>query len=154
MLILVSCQSANEYSHEEEQSETLFALRTPYIGDAPAVSRIVQALPLPAEGWLQRFFAVETSTAPYSLTVFYEPVDLETVAIIQSQEKPTATFETNALLLFSLIENLDEVVFAVRYTPGSANISYDEYDYFWTTTRKEIAELFGVSYCSIDDLLW
>jgi len=144
ILLLVGCQNANEYSNGGQQAGTLSALRTPYIGNASAVSRIIQVLPLPDENWLQRFFAMETNIAPYSLTVFYEPATLEALSTIQSQEKPTADFEANALLLFALIDNLSKVTFAVRYTPGPDDSSGGDYDYFWTISRYEIAELFDV----------
>ena len=144
VLLLVGCQNVSEYSNEGEQAGTLSALKTPYIGDASAVSKIIQVLPLPDEDWLQRFFAMETSIVPYSLTVFYEPATLEALSTIQLQEKPTADFEANALLLFALVDNLSEVTFAVRYTPAPDYSHEDDYDYFWTISKNEIAELFDV----------
>ena len=138
ILLFIGCQNVNDYSNGGSQA--LSALRTPYVGDAPAVSRIIQVLPLPHEDWLQRFFEMETSIAPYSLTVFYELASLSTM---QSQDKPAEAFEVNALLLFALIDNLSEITFAVRYTPDLGYSS--DYNYSWTISRNEIAELFGVS---------
>lgn len=145
MFLLVGCQNAAEYSHEGEQPRTLSALRTPYVGNASDVSRIIQVLPIPSEGWMQKFMSIDSYRIPYSLTVYYEPSDSYAAATMQTQVKPTAAFEANSLLLFVLIDNLDEVTFAVRYTPSPDHSFEDEYEYFWTVSRDEIAELFGIN---------
>jgi len=145
LLSLAAC--TNDTSNtENEQSNLLSELHTPYIGSAPSVSRIVRALPLPGEGWMQRFFTMGTNAEPYTLTIFYEPDGLlGSERMAEATEKPIKAFQANALALFALIDNLSEVTFAVRNTPGPDSVTENDYDYFWTTSRSEISAMFGVS---------
>jgi len=153
--LLAACANDTDYTTSEqsslhyiegEWSNLLSELHTPYIGSVPSISRIVRALPLPGEGWMQRFFAMETNTEPYTLTVFYEPDSLlGSERMVEAVEKPIEAFQVNALVLFTLINNLSEVTFAVRNTLGSDSVDENDYDYFWTTSRSEISAMFGVS---------
>jgi|GEM_PF-2248658 len=145
LILLVAC--TNDTSDTEgEWSNLLSELHTPYIGSAPSVSRIVRALPLPGEGWMQRFFTMGTNAEPYTLTVFYEPDGLlGSERMLEAAEKPIKAFQANALVLFALIDNLNEVTFAVRYTPSPDSVDENDYDYFWATSRSEISAMFGVS---------
>jgi len=131
----------------DDSPGSLSALHVQHIGRAPAVFRVVRALPYPGSPggeWLRRSMVISSDYTPYSLMILFEPMHEAASMIIQEQEKPVTVFESSALLLFTLIDNLDKVIFALWYTPGSANDSGDDYDYAWTATRHEIAELFGV----------
>jgi len=122
----------------------LSALHVPYIGRAPAVFRVVRALPfLGYDGWLWRSMVIDSDYRPYSLTLLYEPHEGRAEEV-REQEKPIALLESSALLLFTLIDNLDEVKFAMWYTRDAASNYGDDYDYALTATRGEIAYLFGV----------
>jgi len=143
LLLLAACANDTNYAVSEPPA-SLSALHTPYIGSSHSVSRIIQVMPAPNEGWVQRFFSMETSFEPYSLSVFYEPYSMDIAETIQTLEKPISNFRSNALLLFALIDNLSEVTFAVRYTPSPASVYDDDFDYFWTVSRSEVAAMFGV----------
>ncbi|MCL2618086.1 MAG: DUF4825 domain-containing protein [Defluviitaleaceae bacterium] len=108
------------------------ALATPYVGNAPAVSRIVLSLPPPGDGWRQQFISIDSEA--YSLTVYYEPLAADTVP--QTPDLPADTFEAHAALLFELIGNLAEVTFAKRQTPSDGILDTEAYKHLWIATRN------------------
>jgi hypothetical protein len=138
VIAFASCQATPGLPEDIPQTTTTLAdLRTPYVGSATAVYRIIQALPIPADGWYQRFFSDNTGSefAPYTLVVYYEPADTS-IAIMEIHELPIEAFEKNAALLFSLIDNLKEVTFAVRQTPRLSNeLDPSAYEHRWTASR-------------------
>ncbi|MCL2616548.1 MAG: DUF4825 domain-containing protein [Defluviitaleaceae bacterium] len=126
------------------EDNPLYHLRTPYVGAAHATSAIVNALPLPGEDWLVASIQIgadhgdfPVSYSPYTLTIFYEP---RKGSVIDGQRDmmaiPTDAFESNSLLLFDLIENLQAVTFFVRFTSSGGNeTESDTYNYRWSRTR-------------------
>lgn len=82
-----------------ETAKTLFALRTDYVGNAPAVGNLLDTLEFPDK---RGSFALKTDTQPYELTVQFPEAELESF--------PYA-YEKNAVLLLALIDNLDVVSF-------------------------------------------
>jgi hypothetical protein len=124
---------------------TLAALRTPYVGDNGAVGKIVDALPPLGAKHTQRFFSVGddygTGYAPNTLTVYYE------------QEGHTnedyAITPKNAILLFALIDNLEEVSVAIRRTPSGAELDKSGYTDRVTYNRTDIAD-----YLTLAALTW
>jgi len=58
----------------------LSALKTVYVGNNSAVSRIAKTLPAPTNNWRQRFISIgddyDSRLATNTLTVYYEPIDL------------------------------------------------------------------------------
>ncbi|MDR1131025.1 MAG: DUF4825 domain-containing protein, partial [Oscillospiraceae bacterium] len=104
----------------------LSAMRTPYAGSSSAVGKIIDALPRIDREYTQRFFSIgddyETGRAPFTLTVYYEPNDAETRDIRNITVTPT-----NAVLLFSLIDNLEEINYAFRSTPSDGELDTSAY---------------------------
>ena len=129
----------------ESQEASLSALKTPYVGNASAVSKIIQVLYIPACGWQQRFMSVgdnyDSSFTPYTLTVYYEPTDLDAAeAMLEEMQAINAVFERNAAILFALIGNLEEVTFAVRLTPSDNIFDNNAYEHHWSITKDSKPE--------------
>ncbi|GMQ61755.1 M56 family metallopeptidase [Vallitalea maricola] len=126
--------------------ESLSEYKTPYVGDSSKVSHIAGFLPPPEKTFMQHYISMETSEKPYSLTIFYELApDLE-----YKGEWPIVTpdsiFETNsrinALVVFTMIDNLDEVTFAFRNSRSDGTLDQSKYNTSFTFSR-EVFEEYG-----------
>ena len=124
--------------------ESLSEYKTPYVGDSSKVSHIAGYLPSPEKTFMQHYTSMETSEKPYSLTIFYELApDLE-----YKGEWPIVTpnsiFETNsrinALVVFSMIDNLDIVTFAFRNSRSDGSLDQSEYNTSFTFPREAFKE--------------
>ncbi|MDR1134716.1 MAG: DUF4825 domain-containing protein [Clostridiales Family XIII bacterium] len=139
----------------EAPAVQLAALRTPYVGGSTAVGKIVDALPQLGAKLTQRFFSIGddygTGCAPYTLTLYYEQgasvgseeggEQVNTKAAEQSTpEASTIANPDNAALLFALIDNLEEVSFALRYTPSGDELDKAAYTARITYSKAQIAE--------------
>lgn len=92
--------------------ENAYAWRTEYVGNASAVGNIINTWHT-LEGAKGEGFALETEEEPYGITVRYS-----------SQKNPSelydnfaAALEQDAVLLFSLVKNLDHVTITVNDKP-------------------------------------
>jgi len=121
--------------------------KTPYVGDSGKVSAIAGHLPAPQNHFKQRYISMKTSERPYKLTVYYERVsDIE-----YEGEWPIGTpdsiIETNsrsnALVLFSMIDNLDEVTFAFRNSQSEVKLEESKYDTSFTFPRASFEDKYG-----------
>lgn len=75
---------------------------------------------------MQRYFSIGddygTGIAPYTLTVYYEPNGAE-----MDDKKNTVVTPKNSVLLFALINNLEEINYGFRPTPGDGELEKDAY---------------------------
>jgi beta-lactamase regulating signal transducer with metallopeptidase domain len=132
----------------------LSALKTPYVGDNSAVSKIVSLLPVPDSRLVQRFISIGddygTAYAPNTLTLYYEPRGAEIENAAAQYLENDGAYLKNAVLLFALIDNLDEVSFAVRdsMTGGSA-LDKGAYTSYQRLSRYEVTLLLEIN---IEDL--
>ena len=106
-----------------EKEETKVALRgtydlaeiskykTPYLGHHTKVLSLVSWLPVPDNYFKQQFISMETKQKPYGLTIFYEPASASGYEGGQPKVAPDTVNELNALVVFCMIDNLDEVTF-------------------------------------------
>jgi beta-lactamase regulating signal transducer with metallopeptidase domain len=117
----------------------LSAMRTPYVGNNSAVGKIIGELPSIDREYTQQFFSIGddygTGRAPYTLTIYYEPNDSETSAIRNITVTPK-----NSVLLFVLIDNLEEVNIAFRETPSDGRLDKEEYTSRATYSKEDISE--------------
>jgi len=117
--------------------EELLAMRIPYVGDNSAVGEIIYHLPGIDSGHTQRFFSIGddygTGHAPHTLTVYYEPNDTDTNEIRNITVTPK-----NAALLFALIDNLEEVNYAFRPTPGNGELDKAAYSSRVTYSKDDV----------------
>jgi hypothetical protein len=98
---------------------SLSALKTSYVSDNSAVAKIVNLLPVPDTRLAQRFMSIGddygTGLAPNTLTLYYEPS--EPGAVVLPEEFSMNNYcEKNFILLFALIDNLQEIHFTFRPT--------------------------------------
>ncbi|MDR7810234.1 M56 family metallopeptidase [Lacrimispora sp.] len=118
---------------------TLSAMRTPYVGNNSAVGKIIGELPSIDREYTQQFFSIGddygTGRAPYTLTIYYEPNDSETSAL-----KNITVTPKNSVLLFVLIDNLEEVNIAFRETPSDGRLDKEEYTSRATYSKEDISE--------------
>lgn len=127
--------------------EAIEEYKTPYIGNHVKVGNIIHLLPLPGKYFNQQYMSMRTSERPYRLNVYYEGVS-ETVPI--GEEWPLKTdssvypvLQKNALVLFYMVDNLDEVVFAFRNTPSTGDLDTSKYDSTFTFSRESIEKIYG-----------
>lgn len=117
----------------------LSSMRTPYVGDNSAIGKIINSLPRIDREHAQKFFSIGddygTGSAPYTLTVYYEPNDAKASDI----RNITVTPQSSALL-FSLIDNLSEVSYAFRSTPSNGQLDKEAYISRVTHSKKDITE--------------
>jgi len=120
----------------------LSSMRTPYVGDNSAVGKIINTLPRLDREHTQRFFSIgddyNTGRAPFTLTVYYEPNDAETSDIRNITVTPK-----NSVLLFSLIDNLEEINYAFRSTPSNGRLDKTAYISRVTYNKNDITEYLG-----------
>lgn len=114
--------------------------RTPYIGNHVKVGNIIGLLPLPSKYFKQQYMSMITSTKPYSLTVYYEGI---TNSSTSSDDPAYAYMQKNALVLFCMIDNLEEVNFAFRDTPSTGTLDTSKYITRFTSSRESIEYEFG-----------
>ncbi len=128
----------------------LLEYKTPYVGDNSTVSALVSLLPSPDPELIQQFFSIgDDYGTSYggvdpdgkTLTIYYEVKNagVDTAALRRRIEDGsgyyTLTGRTNALMLFSTIQNLEEIAFRVRLTPSSGALDKSAYSDSWYTHR-------------------
>ncbi|XEC93302.1 DUF4825 domain-containing protein [Paenibacillus tarimensis] len=120
--------------------------RTPYIGDSGNVSRLVGHLPVPDRHYMQRYIALQTDRKPYGLTVFYEPADPDGNPLppYYEPEQPKVS-HNNALVLFAMIANVDEITFAFRGDPSTGQLEQSAYGLKLTHVRSDFAKDYDLS---------
>lgn len=96
------------------KTETLLANKTPYVGDNSKVVALIDAMPLPA-GVVRDSVELQTSATPYSMTIHY------TVSKLEGQNN-TYAFH-NAIMLFSLVDNVDVIYSSILDITNSPNTS-------------------------------
>ncbi len=115
----------------------LSSMRTPYVGDNSAVGKIIYALPRFNREYTQRFFSIgddyDTDHAPFTLTIYFEPNDAEMTDITNITVTPESS-----VLLFSLIDNLEEVSYAFRTTPSDGELDKMAYISRASYSRNDI----------------
>jgi beta-lactamase regulating signal transducer with metallopeptidase domain len=124
---------------EQEPSSDLShmpALRTPYVGNNSAVGKIVDALPPLGYLHKQKFFSIGddygTGLAPNTLTVYYEQDG--------KINDEYAVGPRNAVLLFALIDNLEEVSYSIRTSPSGETLDKSAYLDRVTYNRADLGE--------------
>lgn len=119
--------------------------KTPYVGDSGRVTAIIGKLPVPDNYFKQQYISMKTSQEPYSLTVYYEPVlDIENESKVTVPDAITHTIpKKNALVLFSMIDNLDEVAFEYRTSQSNGELDTSKYDVLFTFKRADFEEEYG-----------
>lgn len=111
----------------EDDLNNLLKHRSKYIGDASNVSNLLNKLPY---GDRKNGISLETDSSPYGITVNYNLEDAEKIQDKVHLIEPVLI--DNALILFSLIENVETVNFNILSANG----------YKFQFTRTEMQEYF------------
>lgn len=116
--------------------ENLWKARTKYVGDNSAVGKIIGSLQFPEEVFYDSF-ELHTSEHPYGITINFK-TDTETRNFYSGADNGSP-FAFNAMIMFSLIENVENIIFNLddgvyepfflQYTSGMAESIFGE-DYF------------------------
>ncbi|MFT5873299.1 MAG: beta-lactamase regulating signal transducer with metallopeptidase domain [Clostridium sp.] len=121
--------------------------KTPYLGDSSKVSVIVNALPVPDSYFKQQYISMLTEKKPYKLNVFYEAKkDASHIIewpVVDHDNVTYSNMSRNALVLFCMIDNLDEVTFAFRDSQSDGKLDDSKYDTIFTFTRVSIEKQYG-----------
>ncbi len=121
--------------------------KTPYIGDNSKVLAIVGLLPAPHNYFKQQYISMETSTEPYKLNVYYEGIsDVGDSGVWPSEVSKTVVLNNlrkNALVLYTMIDNLEDVTFAFRDTPSNGALDTSKYRTQFTFSRESIEYEYG-----------
>lgn len=122
--------------------------KTPHVGDSSKVSNMVRHLPVPDNYFKQQYISLLTGNKPYGLNVFYEakkgashsskwPIDNPNDSVIYSN------MQKNALVLFCMIDNVDEVTFAFRDSQSTGKLDESQYGTKFTFSRASIQYKYG-----------
>jgi len=121
--------------------------KTPYVGDNSKVSGIVHNLPVPQKYFKQQYISMQTSDEPYSLTIYYEPASNTEYGSDWPIIKPDSVIETNsrtnALVIFCMIDNVNEVTFAFRDSKSDGELDELKYNTTFTFSRASFEEKYG-----------
>lgn len=126
---------------------SIAALKTQYVGEASKVSQMAGRLPVPHYNFMQRFIALQTSEQPYGLTMYYEPASNAMAApagnygipLNDSSARFGKIMRANALVLFSMIDNLDQVTFAFRPSASGNELDQAAYPVSYSFLRSDFA---------------
>ncbi|WP_342561605.1 M56 family metallopeptidase [Paenibacillus sp. FSL R7-0345] len=127
--------------------EQLLTNRTPYIGAASKVGGLIGGTPVP-EGLKAAGMELQTVAPPYGLTIKY---DMNDSAGVKKDEAISGdVFYRNAIVLFSLIDNVDSITYVLTDPVGQVTYSltdksspYGSASYSYTFERGQIDKLLG-----------
>jgi len=128
-------------------AEKFLKYKTEYVGNAPKVGNIIYLLAFP-EKVSYDHFELYTDSVPYAVTV-YLMTDTQTINYY-AQTLDQSLFEKNAIIMFSLIGNVDYINFnltdgksdyLVQYTRDDANAIIGRDVREFSEGKQEFAEL-------------
>lgn len=135
LLLSLMANPKNDYKIEDYfgyDIETLIENQTPYVGNNSKVVALIDAMPLP-EGIVRDSVELQTTKEPYGITINYHMNDSSTIAIKGSVRDISGEFfERNAVVLFSLIDNMNVITGTIVGQTGE----YDGASYSFQATRE------------------
>jgi beta-lactamase regulating signal transducer with metallopeptidase domain len=127
--------------------EEIYKYKTPYIGNNSKVSAIVSNVPAPSKDFNQKYISLETKNKPYKLNVYYEAKKDSLYSgewpVIDINNINYSNMEKNALVLFSMIGNMDEVTFAFRNSESEGSLDTSKYNATASFKRENIETIYG-----------
>lgn len=121
--------------------------KTPYVGDHTKVLGIAGSLPVPDKDFKQQYISMITSSKPYKVNIYYEvkqrDINRSEWAIENPDEETYSNLEKNALVVFCMIDNLDEVTFAFRNSQSEGKLEESKYNTAYTFKRAALEEKYG-----------
>lgn len=126
-VVVVIVISAGLLANPKEKDESLIMAerflkyKTEYVGDAPKVGNIISLLSYP-EKVNYDYFKLYTDSIPYAVTVYLK-TDAET-GNYYTDTSHQAPFMKNAVIMFSLIDNVDHINFNITDGKNDYNMQY------------------------------
>ncbi len=102
-------------------ADRLYKYKTEYVGDASKVGGIVSLLDFP-EGVNYDHFELFTDSSPHSITVYLK-TDVQTGNYFRG-EANRAQFQKNAIVMFSLVDNVDYINFSLDDNKNEYDMQY------------------------------
>nr|WP_278305840.1 DUF4825 domain-containing protein [Caloramator quimbayensis] len=124
--------------------------KTPYLGNNSKVSAIINCLPLPSKNYIQRYMSLDTKEKPLGLTVYYEKQEGSAGQNLNASSY--TIMEKNALVLFAMIKNLDEIKFAYRDSKSTGSLDTSKYSVIFSYKRRDIENTYGNTASMYDNL--
>lgn len=115
--------------------DTLIANKTPYIGDNSKVIALINAMPLP-DGIVRDKVELLTSKKPYGITIYLIMND-DSGVTVQGGLMGNACYP-NAMLLFSLIDNVDSIEYKILDNTGKHERAWFPFTYTRETADKQM----------------
>lgn len=109
-------QGKNSIQSNEYNAATLLKYKTAYVGDNSNVVNLLGSLPFAS---LRREVSLKTENKPYGISVNY---DFRVSSM--STEAIEATFRNNAIVMFALIDNVDEINIYLTSFGGEQKYQY------------------------------
>ncbi len=127
--------------------ESIANYRTPYVGNNSRVSQISGRLPVPHRNFMQRFMALQTTAQPYGLTLYYEaahpassgPAGNHGIPMDDPATRFGKVMRSNALVLFSMIDNLEQATFSFRPDMSGNVLDQQAHPVSYTFKRADFA---------------
>jgi len=125
--------------------------KTKYIGNNSKVGALSGLLPTPNKYFLQRYISMQTSKRPYKLNVYYETnPDIPylgewPISNTNSKGSFYMNLQKNALVLFSMIDNLEVLSFSFRNSSSGRNSNLEMSKYVTAATfqRSDFEKKYG-----------
>lgn len=147
-LNLIGCKDSSTETSDQNieditqiKSGELIKYKDSYIGDNSTVINIVSRLP--ANIYIQSF-NLKTNEEPYEIAIYYkvnEEIEDENYLTFWNDKNSKDLLENNAIVLFSLIPNVDIIKFEID------NAEDDFYEY----SRKELESKYNVDLVDISN---
>lgn len=121
--------------------------KTPYVGNHSKDLSLVASLPLPDTFFIQQYISLKTKEEPYGLTAYYEAAGNDAYPgvwpVLTTGSMLEVNSKLNALVLFTMIDNVSDITFAYRETKSANGLEQDTYDTVFSFSRKEIEDDVG-----------
>lgn len=112
-----SAKDSSSPSSSIYNAESLYKYKTPYVGDNSKVVHLIDNLPYAN---FREKVSLQTQAIPYGVTVYYDFSNAP-----KEPQQMEANFQTNAVILFALIENVDEITFVTKGTGQPPKYHYE-----------------------------
>ncbi|ADL50235.1 M56 family metallopeptidase [Clostridium cellulovorans] len=126
----------------EYDLEEISKYKTPYVGDFSKVFAIVNQLIIPDNAYTQRYISLETEKTPYGITIFYQTKEEKPDFSPSMLSNPNSDFNCNlrknALILFSMIGNVDTITFSFCDSPYSGELDKSKYNCETIFSRQQV----------------
>ncbi|SEG57728.1 M56 family metallopeptidase [Paenibacillus sp. UNC499MF] len=131
-----SSQLSSQPLYSGYDMDMLMGNKTLYVGNHIKVGGLIGGMPKPG-GLEGRGIELQTKAQPYGLTIYYEMND--STEVVKNEVIGGEAFYRNAVLLLSLIDNVDRITYSIADDMGRN----DDSAYSFTLTREQADQRLG-----------